>query len=80
MSYDYRKLRGKIREICGTQEKFANCLHIGKVSLSQRLNNQLDFSQEEMHNSCDILGIERNEIPIYFFTIEVQKHEQENVD
>ncbi len=69
MAYDYRKLRGKIKEICGTQDAFSEKLGIGRVSLSQRLNNQLEFSQDEMLKSCDILGICREEIPVYFFTL-----------
>lgn len=71
MAYDYRKLRGKIKEVCGTQDQFSKKLGIGRVSLSQRLNNQLEFSQDEMLKTCDILEIERAEIPVYFFTIKV---------
>lgn len=71
MAYDYGKLRGKIREICGTQDAFSELLGIGRVSLSQRLNNQLEFSQDEMFKTCDILGIAREEIPAYFFTLKV---------
>lgn len=71
MLYDYRKLRGRIKEVCGTQCIFSEKLGIGRVSLSQRLNNQLEFSQDEMIKACDILGIDRQEIPIYFFTLYV---------
>ena len=76
MAFDYSKLRGKIKEVYGTQDNFATKLGIGRVSLSQRLNNFLDFSQEEINKSCEILGIKKEEIPIYFFTPKVQKHEQ----
>lgn len=71
MSYDYSKLRGKIREVFKTQDEFARNLGIGRVALSKRLNNQADFSQDEMHKSCDLLGIDREDIPAYFFTVEV---------
>ena len=71
MAWDYSKLRGKIREVCGTQDIFANKLGIGRVSLSQRLNNQLEFSQEEIFKGCDILGIDESEIPSYFFKLKV---------
>lgn len=71
MVYDYSKLRGKIKEVCETQEIFSKKLGIGRVSLSQRLNNQLEFSQDEIFNACDILGIDRKEIPVYFFCIKV---------
>lgn len=64
-------LRGKIKEVCGTQDAFAEKLGIGRVSLSQRLNNQLEFTQEEIYKACDILGFKLAEISIYFFTKEV---------
>ena len=67
MTFDYSKLLGKIREKCGTQDKFAELLGIGRVSLSQRLNNRLDFNAKEMKRSCAILDISESEIPEYFF-------------
>lgn len=76
MAFDYNKLRGKIKEVCGTQDNFAKAIGIGRVSLSQRLNNVLDFSNAEILLACKVLGIDTKEIPIYFFSLEVQKHEQ----
>ena len=71
MSFDYSKLRGKIKEICGTQDNFSKMLGMGRVSLSKRLNNQLQFSNEEIMNACTILKINKDEIPAYFFTKKV---------
>ena len=71
MAWNYSKLKGRIKEICGTQDEFASRIGIGRVSLSQRLNNMLEFSQDEIFKSCDVLGIDKSEIPIYFFTLEV---------
>jgi len=71
MKWNYQKLRGKIKEVCGTQDSFAEKLGINRVSLSQRLNNLLEFTQNEIYKSCEILGIELVEIPDYFFTIQV---------
>ena len=71
MAWDYSKLRGKIKEVCGTQDVFADKIGIGRVSLSQRLNNLLEFSQDEIFKSCKVLGLEEKEIPIYFFTLKV---------
>lgn len=76
MPFDYSKLRGKIKEVYHTQEKFAAALGMSKGSVSQRLNNILDFSQSEMEKSADLLGFAKEEIPAYFFTTEVQKSEQ----
>lgn len=71
MKWKYDKLRGKIKEICGTQDSFAEKLGIGRVSLSQRLNNQLEFSQNEIFKSCEILNINVSDLAVYFFTQEV---------
>lgn len=71
MEWNYQKLRGKIKEICGTQDNFAEKLGINRVSLSQRLNNLLEFTQKEIYKSCEILGIELADIPEYFFTLKV---------
>ena len=45
MVYNYNKLRGKIKEKCGTQEIFAKKMEIGRTSISQKLNNKI----EEVH-------------------------------
>lgn len=71
MKWNYSKLRGKIKEIFGTQDAFAEAIGIGRVSLSQRLNNMLEFTQEEMFRACDLLGIPMCDIQEYFFTPQV---------
>lgn len=71
MIWEYNMLRGKIREVCETQDNFADKLGIGRVSLSQRLNNKLEFSQGEMFKACEILGIPLKELSAYFFTPKV---------
>lgn len=76
MCFDYSKLRGKIKEIYGTQEKFATAIGIGRVSLNQRLNNSAEFKQAEIQKSCELLEIPKEEIAKYFFATNVQKHEQ----
>ena len=78
ITFDYSKLRGRIREICKTQESYAEKLGISYVSLSKRLNNQLEFSSSEIYNSCNTLEIPVNQIPDYFFTLNVQKNEPNN--
>ena len=75
MAFDYSKLKGKIKEICGTQDEFARQIGIGRVSLSQRLNNYLDFSQNEIKRACEVLELADADIPLYFFTQGAQKHE-----
>lgn len=71
--FDYSKLRGKIREICSTETSFASMLGLSTVSLSAKLNNRTGFTESEILNSCDILGIDRNEIALYFFNRKTKK-------
>ena len=75
VQFDYSRLRGRIKEICGTQEAYADRISLGRVSVSQRLNNVLEFSQLEMLKSADVLGFSASEIPAYFFVPKVQKRE-----
>lgn len=68
MKWNYAKLRGRIKEIFGTQEAFAKAIGISSVSLSQRLNNVLEFTQEEIFISCEVLNIPLTDMMSYFFT------------
>lgn len=70
--YDYAKLLGKIKEKCGTQAEFAKQMHLSERTISQKLNNKVDFSQSEVLEASRILGIQRDEIDIYFFVAVVQ--------
>ena len=68
MVYDYSKLIGKIKEKFGTHERFADALKIGRVSLSLSLNSKREFSQKEIETAIDLLGLEKKDIPEFFFT------------
>ena len=75
MVFNYSKLRGKIKEVYGTEGAFA--LDLGRVaeSLSGRLNNKSQFSQGEINRSCDLLGIDKKDISEYFFNPVVPESE-----
>lgn len=75
MVFNYDKLRGQIKERLGTQDRFAKAIGLGRVSVSQSLNNQREFSTGEMFKSAQVLEFPLAEIPAYFFAEEVQKHE-----
>lgn len=79
LDFNYSKLRGRIREIFGTQERFADALGIGRVTISQRLNNQSEFTQQEILKAANLLEIPSDAIPLYFFCEKVQKHEQRGI-
>ncbi len=61
------KLRGKIREICGTQESCAKKAGISTHSLSDKLNKKVPFRTDEIERLCDILSISKEDVHLYFF-------------
>lgn len=65
--FDYSKVRGKIKEVYKTQSAFASAMGMSPVSLSEKLNNKVQFSQKEIDKACVLLQIAKEEIPIYFF-------------
>ncbi len=75
MSFDYRKLRGRIIECYGTQMAFSKEIGLSNHSLSMKMNGKLKFSQDEIERISKTLSIEPSEIGTYFFTRQVQNLE-----
>ncbi|MDC0798834.1 DUF739 family protein [Coprococcus comes] len=46
-NYDYRKLRGRIKEKFGTQSEFSKKLGLSEVSVSNKLNNIVDWDRKK---------------------------------
>lgn len=67
MSFDYSKLRGKIKEKFKTQASFADEIGMSAASLSDKLNEKSDFSHREIKLACEKLGIPLTEVNDYFF-------------
>lgn len=67
----YSKLRGKIREVFGTQEAFADAIGLSKSGVSLRLNNRVKWTADDIENSRIALGLDAAEIGEYFFTRKV---------
>lgn len=72
MEYDYDKLIGKIAEKFRTRGRFAVAMGVSERTLSLKMNNRIDFTQDEIIKACEILEIKHSDIPIYFFTQIVQ--------
>lgn len=68
MSFDYNKLRGKIREVFGTETAFADKLNMARGTLSFKLNGKTEWTQQEMLSVIELLGEPKSAIDIYFFT------------
>lgn len=75
MAFDYSKLEGKIKEVFGTQGKFASAVNLSEKSLSKKLNNKSSWTQPEIMRSCELLAINNLEINLYFFNEKVQHAE-----
>lgn len=73
--FDFNKVRGKIREIFGTQSAFASKMQMNEATLSNKLNNNVEFSPKEIVRACKLLDIDNDKLQEYFFTLEVQKTE-----
>lgn len=74
MRYNYSKLKGKIVEVCGSSKEFAERIGINSVTLSHKMNGSSFFKSKEIEKAIEVLGIDRTQIPEYFFTPE-EDHE-----
>lgn len=72
---NYDKLRGKIREVLGTQSKLANLIGLDETTISNKMNSNTYFTQKEILKISEILNIKIEEIPEYFFKTKVREHE-----
>lgn len=63
---DYALLREKIQKEYGTLKKFSEEVGICTMSLWRKLNGKTDFTSSEILSIAELLGIEINEIPMYF--------------
>ena len=69
----YSKLRGKIREVFGTQEAFAEAMGISTVTISQKLNGKVEWKTSEIVKACELLGVPLADNAEYFFMRKVKK-------
>lgn len=69
LSFDYSKLRGRIRELFITEEKFSKEMGMSSVSLSFKLNGKREWTQQEINKAIGLLNISREDIPEYFFCL-----------
>lgn len=79
MVYDYGKLNGKIVEVFGTQNKFAEAMGLSARTVSLKLNNLVSWRQPEISKAAKLLGINSELILEYFFTIKVQESWTRNI-
>ena len=61
MQYRYDKLRGRIVEKYGSQNKFAKALNTTTITVSNRMTGKTGFSQEDIEQWSEMLDIEQSE-------------------
>ena len=66
--FNYSRLRGKVKEVFGTEAAFAKAMGLSRTSISAKLNQSVDFTQSEMFRAVKLLGIESDDVAKYFFT------------
>lgn len=74
--FDHSKLRGKIREVIGSEQDFCILMNLSPTTMTLKLNGKRKFTQLEMRNAISILEIDPKEISEYFFKIKVRETEQ----
>lgn len=74
--FDFNKLRGRIKEIYGTQSAFAIAMLMNDATLSNKLNGNVEFSSKEIVRACILLCIDmEKELKAYFFAQQVRQYE-----
>lgn len=68
MTFAYNKLKGKIVEVFGSQALFSKAINLSEQSITAKLSGRTKFSQDDIIEWCDALGIDQNDIGLYFFT------------
>lgn len=72
MAYDYSKLIGRIIEKYTSRGSFAKAMGLSERTMSLKLNSLVSFKQAEISKACELLEVNDEEIPAYFFTLKVQ--------
>ena len=73
MDFDYSALRGRIVEIFGSLSRFASEVNISRSSISQKMNNKMEWTQTDIEKARVALKLSIDDVPKYFFTQKVQE-------
>jgi hypothetical protein len=71
LTFDYRKLRGKIVEKYGSQTAFVLEYGVSENTFSMKMNNKVRFTSDDIVKISEMLDIPKEEVGIYFFTQKV---------
>lgn len=63
----YGALREEIKTKFGTIGAFANAIGKDRSTVSQKLNGIVSWTQDEIERACELLDIQKSNIPDLFF-------------
>lgn len=76
MTFDYSKLKGRIKEKYNTYENLVPLINMSEATLSRKLNGKSYFDSQEIIDLSNALEIPDSERDQYFFKVIVRKNEQ----
>lgn len=68
---DTKKLRGRIIEMCGTLQNFADLMGVNNATVTKKLAGRSAWDQQEILRAVKVLDLEVADIPGYFFNEKV---------
>ncbi len=68
--YNYSKLKGLIKEKCGTQAEYAKIIGISTTTLNERFKSETYFSTEEMRKTIEYFKLDLSSLKDIFFVKE----------
>lgn len=76
MTFDYSKLKGRIKEKYNTYENLVPLINMSEATLSRKLNGKSYFDSQEIIDLSNALEIPDDQRDSYFFKVIVRKDEQ----
>ena len=76
MKFDYSKLRGRIREILGSEANFCKAMPMTRSTLRLKLNGKVECTQSEIVAAMEVLQLPMSAIGEYFFNEKLRKTEK----
>ena len=74
MAFDFSELKGRVISKYGSQSAFAEAFGISETVFSQKMNNKVRFTSDDIVKITGMLEISSGEIGKYFFTPKVSKN------
>ncbi|HHW57962.1 MAG TPA: DUF739 family protein [Clostridia bacterium] len=69
--FNHEKLEQRINAMYGNIEAFGKLMGMTKQRINSKLKSATDFTQSEIEKAAELLDIKPEEIPEYFFDVEV---------